>query len=195
MSNIATQSVHFFNNANTNIYNGTMQRDIILYPLTADGEARLEADIEAGVFTITLENGATLSPGTVPPLVEPSPPGFSAYSQTFTGPLDRYIYAASSGTTPTSTDAPFTGLPKTDTNYNFSFTYKTTLSSGSGVAGIKVNGVDQKTVTLEAATGGTRTVTGTLSLLAGNNTITFVLDSGTMPYTVMSFTITRAAGA
>lgn len=80
MANSAVQSLHFYNQANVNIYNGEARRDVELYPLTAAGQAAYEAAVALGTFTITVDNGAIISPGTVPPLTKPIPPPSVAFA-------------------------------------------------------------------------------------------------------------------
>jgi len=90
----------------------------------------------------------------------------------------------------------FTDAPKTASDYAFSAIIRTTGISGSGQGGIKVgsNGTRQVTFNTVAADGGTRTITGTISLQQGDNTVIFEHVSGIW-YQVDSITITRAAGA
>lgn len=270
------------------LYTGTVDaesRSGVSYPLTASGRASLQADIKAGLFTITVDNGATIPAGTAPTLTKPAAPALSAptgltatvasstqinlawsavagatgyvlersangtsgwaqiatpsgtsfnnsglmastvyyyrvratnsvnasansatatattsaasaaYSQTQNGPSDRFIYSVASGTTPNSTDLTFTDAPVTATDYNFSLIIQTNENTGSAQGAMKIGSTVLANFTVEAAAGGTRTITGTLSLAAGNNTITFVLSSGSVPYYVRSLTITHAAGA
>lgn len=120
---------------------------------------------------------------------------YPAYSQTKQGTPDFYVHPyISSGNPATTEDFLFTNAPKTASDYNFSFTYQS--NSGSpGQGGIKVNGgARQITFNTEVADGGTRTITGTISLQQGDNTITFEHVSGIW-YNPRSLTITRAAGA
>ncbi|GAB4042555.1 hypothetical protein [Spirosoma litoris] len=142
-----------------------------------------------GTVTTSPPSSTTTSPGSTTQIIT-----IAAYSQTINGPENRFIYTVASGTTPTSTDLSFTGVPGTASDYNYSLIYQTNEGSGTGTGAIKVNGGSvQSTFTTVIASGGTRTVTGTLSLTEGNNTITFTNQSGSFPYQVRSLSITRAA--
>ncbi|MBN8820854.1 MULTISPECIES: fibronectin type III domain-containing protein [unclassified Spirosoma] len=119
---------------------------------------------------------------------------YPAYSQTKQGIANFYVHSYESPTNPATTeDMPFTNAPKTASDYNFSFTYQSNQGS-PGQGGIKVNGVRQITFNTEVADGGTRTITGTISLQQGDNLITFEYVSGVW-YNPRSMTISRAAGA
>lgn len=125
--------------------------------------------------------------------------GSTAYSQTQNGPVNRFIYTEASGTTPTSTDLPFTGFPAAASDYDFTLEIQTNENSGSGQGALMIGDTVLKNFTVEAAAGGNRTLTsvalGKLTLPAGNATIKCVLVSGSVPYNVHFLTITRPAGA
>lgn len=144
---------------------------------------RVRAVNGSGVSGYSSSANATTNTGSYP-----------AYNQTQTYTGDNFVHP-DLGSGATTQSMSFTDAPKADTNYNFSMIVYTTGVSGTGQGGIKVgSGSRQVTFSTEAADGGTRTLTGTLSLAAGNNTIVFEHVSGIW-YKITSFTLTRAAGA
>lgn len=183
-------------------------RNLTTYPLTGTGPSSWTAAIASGQISLTvLSSGCLIAAGTIPPTVAPTCSQTTtqpttttqvittpAYSQSLAGPDGRFIYTVASGTSPTSTSLSFTGAPKTASDYSYSLKYESNAESGTGQGGISVNGGSvQSSFTLEPAGGGSRTVTGVLSLSEGSNTVTFTNTTGTFPYQVKTMSIVRAS--
>ncbi|WP_155297291.1 hypothetical protein [Spirosoma aerolatum] len=55
-------------------YKVSAERDTLVYPLTDAGDAKLASDAEKGYLNLTVDNGAIIPKGTIPPLVKPDAP-------------------------------------------------------------------------------------------------------------------------
>jgi hypothetical protein len=195
MSNLAKQPVHFYNNANVNIYNGSVPRNIDVYPRTDAGDVQLETDIMLGAFTVTLDNGAILSPGTIPPLVKPSPPAAVAFSQQIEG--EAMVGNTSSftfqgvtmvGGFSSAADYRTATLSIVGTNTcTCQYRYQTNASTSSH-GSYSVNGGPLIEITLEGASGGQRFGSFTFTPVDGNNSIRFEGKDGTffLDYIIVS---------
>ncbi|WP_332369480.1 hypothetical protein [Spirosoma telluris] len=63
------------------LYLATTLRNTSDFPLNGAGQAAFEAAVNAGSFTLTVDNGAIIPAGTVPPLIKPGVVTGAAFSQ------------------------------------------------------------------------------------------------------------------
>ncbi len=198
MPNIGTQPVRFKNSVGTLLYTGSVQRDSLVYPISLAGDKLLQADIDAGLLVITLSTGVVISPGSPPPLAPPAPTGPPAYSQ-FVSYMSAAKSTQANGALMTSADFveySFFQAPVTAANYTLSFAYQTNFGTTTpGETGsIYINSVLLGTFDLEGASGGSRTVTRTVTLTEGANTVRIQGNNQTFFLRDLT-TITRPAGA
>lgn len=198
MPNIGIQPVHLFNDANLNVYNGTVLRDVEVYAYTIPGQQQLETDVAAGKFTITVDNGAIISPGTIPPLTRPQPPASVAFSQkieaeTMQGNTGSITFEGTTVVGPfaSSSDQRTATLSVVGTN-PVTVTYKyQTNGSTAGHGSYSINGGSAVEFPVEGTDGGTRTPNFTFIPLDGANTIRFEGKDGTsffLDYIIVSRT-------
>ncbi|QMW04453.1 CBM35 domain-containing protein [Spirosoma foliorum] len=185
------------------IYLATALRNTADYPLNSAGQAAFEAAVGAGSFTLTVDNGAIIPAGTIPPLIKPGAVTSPAFSQkiqaedaagtgTSSGPAAdnnvRGPYATSSDYLVYTV----TGIPTTASNYTLIVRYQS-VAQASGIASLIINGAAPIDFPIEGTDGGMRTYTATISLTPGNNTIRIQGKSGS-PFFQDYILVTRPAG-
>lgn len=187
---LGTQLIKIFRTSDGQpLYQATTIRNTEVYPLTSAGQAAFEAAVNAGSFTLTVDNGAVIPAGTPPPLLKPGAVNSVAFSQKI-----QAEDASGTGTSPGASGdnilrGPYrtsseyliytiTNAPTTASNYNLAIRYQTNTQT-PGVASMIINGGTPVDFPFEGTDGGKRTYNAVISLNAGNNTIRIQGKSGT----------------
>ncbi|GAB2582567.1 hypothetical protein [Spirosoma areae] len=181
------------NSDGVSLYTVTCVADRALYPRTNNGKSGFEAAVKAGTFELTVDNGAIIPQGTVPPLVKPAAPGggsipalnlhlnaTDAAGSVGVSGSQRGPIGASGSQNALSYSA---NNPNSVTLNNVTLKHKyQTNTADTGNGQYRVNSGAWVDFALEGAAGGTRTIvlSTTISLNAGANTIEFRWKDGTV---------------
>ncbi|GAB2571702.1 hypothetical protein [Spirosoma areae] len=184
------------NSDNVLLYGVTAEVNTATYPLTTTGKNAFKNAVKGGTYAgpLTVDNGAIIPANTVPPLVKPAAPGggssipalnlhLEAENATGSIPLDGTQRG------PIGQGGSLTALAYTATNPNgvtisgVSLKHKyQTNTAQTGTGQYRVNSGGWVDFNLEGADGGVRTTTlsTTIQLVAGANTIEFRWKDGTV---------------
>ncbi|MVM32827.1 hypothetical protein GO755_22490 [Spirosoma sp. HMF4905] len=185
------------------LYLATTSRNTADYPLNSAGQAAFEAAASSGSFTLTVDNGAVIPAGTIPPLIKPGAINNSPFSQKIQAEDAAGTGTASGSSGDSNVRGPYskntdyltytvTGAPATASNYSLALRYQTNTQA-AGIASLIINGGTPVDFPIEGTDGGMRTYNATISLTPGNNTIRIQGKSGAAFFQDYII-VTRAAG-